>query len=279
MMDLKNSMEMNEMKEAIRNEIIEFVKKYEEKPGINTKWGIPLVGFGDARHPFILSLKEVISSSHQLPSEVLPDASIVIAYYVPFTRELAKVNAEYGRMAAPLWAESYEETNAMFGILNQHLIGFLEGLGFKGAVSKEASTFNQEKLISNWSQRHFGYAAGLGTFGINNMLITKSGCCGRYSTVVTNLPMEPDQPMEEELCLYKKNGSCGICVRNCPTGALTISAFNRHTCYELCQENAAIYTNFGSSYREEAGDAANSVGSDVCGKCVTGSPCAFWKWR
>ena len=273
MMDLKNSMEMNEMKEAIRNEIIEFVKKYEEKPGINTKWGIPLVGFGDARHPFILSLKEVISSSHQLPSEVLPDASIVIAYYVPFTRELAKVNAEYGRMAAPLWAESYEETNAMFGILNQHLIGFLEGLGFKGAVSKEASTFNQEKLISNWSQRHFGYAAGLGTFGINNMLITKSGCCGRYSTVV------PDQPMEEELCLYKKNGSCGICVRNCPTGALTISDFNRYTCYELCQENAAIYTNFGSSYREEAGDAANSVGSDVCGKCVTGSPCAFRKWR
>lgn len=278
-MDLKNSMEMNEMKEAIRNEIIEFVKKYEEKPGINTKWGIPLVGFGDARHPFILSLKEVISSSHQLPSEVLPDASIVIAYYVPFTRELAKVNAEYGRMAAPLWAESYEETNAMFGVLNQHLIGFLEGLGFKGAVSKEASTFNQEKLISNWSQRHFGYAAGLGTFGINNMLITKSGCCGRYSTVVTNLPLEPDQPIDEELCLYKKYGSCGICVRNCPTGALTISAFNRHTCYELCQENAAIYNNFGSSYREEAGDAATCAGSDVCGKCVTGSPCAFWKWR
>lgn len=278
-MDLKNSLEKNGIKEAIRSEIIEFVKKYEEKSGINTKWGTPLVGFGDARHPAILSLKEVISPSHQLPSEVLPDASIVVAYYVPFTRELAKINVEYGRMAAPSWAESYEESNAMFGILNQHLIGFLEGLGFKGAVSQEASTFNQEKLISNWSQRHFAYAAGLGTFGINNMLITKSGCCGRFSTVVTNLPLEPDQPIDEELCLYKKNGSCGICVRNCPTGALTISDFNRYTCYELCQENAAVYTNFGSSYTDEDGEAANSVGSDVCGKCVTGSPCAFRKWR
>lgn len=270
---------MNEMKEAIRNEIIEFVKKYEEKTGINTEWGTPLVGFADARHPAILALKEVISSAHQLPTETLPDASAVIAYYVPFTRELAKINTEYGRLAAPEWAESYEQTNTMFGVLNQHLIGFLEGLGFKGAVSKEASTFNQEKLISNWSQRHFAYAAGLGTFGINNMLITKSGCCGRYSTVVTNLPLEPDQPIDKEICLYKKNGSCGICVRNCPTGALTVSDFNRYACYELCQENAAIYTNFGSSYLEEAGDAANSAGSDVCGKCITASPCAFWKLK
>lgn len=270
---------MNEMKEAIRNEIIEFIKKYEEKPAINTKWGTPLVGFGDARHPAILSLKEVISPSHQMPTEVLPDASVVVTYYVPFTRELAKINAEYGRMAAPEWAESYEETNAMFKVLNQHLIGFLEGLGFRGAVSPEASTFDQEKLISNWSQRHFSYAAGLGTFGINNMLITKNGCCGRYSTVVTNLPVEPDQPIEEELCLYKKNGSCGICVQNCPTGALTFAGFNRHTCYELCQENAGIYRNFGSSYMDEGGEAANSVGSDVCGKCVTGSPCALWKLK
>ena len=278
-MDLKNGMEMNGMKERIRSEIADFVRIYGEKPGINTKWGIPLVGFADALHPSILSLKEVISHDHQLPTEVLSDGSIVIAYYVPFTRELAKINAEYGRMAAPAWAESYEQTNAMFGVLNEHLIDFLEGLGFKGAVSKEASTFNQEKLISNWSQRHFAYAAGLGTFGINNMLITKSGCCGRYSTVVTNLPLEPDQPIDEELCLYKKNGSCGICVRNCPTGALTVSDFNRYACYELCQENAAIYTNFGSSYLEEAGDAANSAGSDVCGKCITASPCAFWKLK
>ena len=268
---------MNGIKETIRSEIIDFVRMYEEKPGINTKWGIPLVGFADARHPSILALKEVISSAHQLPTEILPDASAVIAYYVPFTRELAKINAEYGRLAAPEWAESYEQTNTMFGVLNQHLIGLLEGFGFKGAVSPEAGTFNQEKLISNWSQRHMAYAAGLGTFGINNMLITKSGCCGRYSTVVTNLLIEPDEPIAEELCLYKKNGSCGICVRNCPTGALTISAFNRYTCYGLCQENAAIYTDFGSSYLEEAGDAANSVGSDVCGKCITASPCAFWK--
>ena len=48
-------------------------------------------------------------------------------------------------------------------------------------------------------------------------------------------------------------------------------------CYAVCQENAKIYTQFGSSYTNEDGTGANSVGSEVCGKCITGSPCAFWK--
>ena len=43
------------------------------------------------------------------------------------------------------------------------------------------------------------------------------------------------------------------------------------------KENAKLYTQFGSSYTNEDGTGANSVGSEVCGKCITGSPCAFWK--
>ncbi len=64
--------------------------KYEEKEAISTKWGMPLVGFADAKHPFILKLKNIVSPSHEIPTDVLNDASIVIAYYIPFTKELAK---------------------------------------------------------------------------------------------------------------------------------------------------------------------------------------------
>ncbi|MDD3403324.1 MAG: hypothetical protein PHQ72_08215 [Hespellia sp.] len=44
----------------------------------------------------------------------------------------------------------------------------------------------------------------------------------------------------------------------------------------ILQKNAEVYTDFGSSYVDETGEDANSVGSEVCGKCVTQSPCAFW---
>ncbi|MBP2654723.1 MAG: epoxyqueuosine reductase [Firmicutes bacterium] len=264
------------VKEKIKSEIYDFVKKYEGQDDITTKWGTPLVGFANANHPFILNLKKLITPTHVMPADVLLDASIVLAYFIPFTTELAKTNTSASRLASAEWALAYEETNAMFGHLNSHIIEYLSNLGYKAAIAREAATFSTQKLISNWSHRHFAYAAGLGTFGINNMLITRSGCCGRFYTIVTNLDIAADEPMKEELCLYKKNGSCRICIKNCLVGALSESGYERKICYSMLKENAAIYTEFGSSYLDETGEKANSTGSEVCGKCVTSSPCAFY---
>ena len=267
------------MKNKITELITEYVEEYEKRPDVSTKWGVPIVGFADANHPYLLALKETISSSHQLPSEVLSDASIVIAYYLPFTEELAKTNRTDAKIASPEWALAYEETNALFSSINRYLVKELIQRGYHAAVSTEAATFDQKTLKSNWSQRHFAWAAGLGTFGLNNMLITNQGCCGRYSTIVTNLSVIPDQPVMEEYCLYKKNGSCGICVRNCPSGALSVNGFHRGKCYEILQKNAELYTEFGSSYMDSTGENANSIGSEVCGKCVVYPPCAFSRIR
>ena len=75
--------------------------------------GIALVGFADAWHPYIQNLPRLISPSHELPQNVLPDAKIIIAYYVPFTKDLAKTNRTEGILASPEWARAYEETNAL----------------------------------------------------------------------------------------------------------------------------------------------------------------------
>lgn len=264
------------MKERVRNTIEEFVKEYETRPGIATAWGKPLVGFADAAHPYIRDLKKLIGPDHGLPEDVLEDARIVVAYFVPFTRELAASNEKFGELASPQWARAYEETNKMLAELNQFLIERLKTWGYLAGVSPEAATFDQNRLKSNWSHRHFAYAAGLGTFGINNMLITRSGCCGRYSTVVTNLQTEPDSPMEEELCLYKRRGSCGVCVSHCAEKALTLEGYDRKLCYEVCKRNAKVHTGYGSSYQTQELDAPNSEGSEVCGKCVVKLPCSFW---
>ena len=262
------------MKEKITLMIQEFVKAYETQSHITTNWGKPLVGFADANHPDILNLKETISPTHKLPSEVLSSATVVITYFVPFTRDLAETNRLDGDMASPEWALAYEETNAMFSKMNTFLISELESMGYQACVSPEASTFDQNKLISNWSHRHFARVGGLGTFGINNMLITKTGCCGRYGSVVTNLQVVPDEPLEEDYCFYKRNGRCGICVRRCPSGALTLEGYDRDKCYQVLKKNAAHYTGFGSSYSNETGEP-NSIGSEVCGKCVANVPCSF----
>lgn len=80
------------MKKQIIDMIHNFVKEYEKKNDISTKWGEPLVGFADANDPYILNLKELITPTHNLPTDVLSSPSIVIAYFVPFTKELARTN-------------------------------------------------------------------------------------------------------------------------------------------------------------------------------------------
>lgn len=114
------------MKDKIAKLIRGFVKDYEQKGDRSTKWGEPLVGFADAHHPYILNLKKNISESHSLPADVLPDASIVIAYFIPFTKELANTNQIAGDIASTEWALAYEETNALFPMLNGYIISELQ---------------------------------------------------------------------------------------------------------------------------------------------------------
>lgn len=95
-----------------------------------TRWQEPLVGFADANHPEILSLKKIIGPNHALPVDVIPDALIVIAYFIPFTKELADTNRIPNEIAPPEWARAYEKTNAMFVNLNAYLISHLKDLGY-----------------------------------------------------------------------------------------------------------------------------------------------------
>lgn len=261
-----------DIKSMITQDIIEYVKRESDRCSLHELWGEPVVGFADAEHPYIMELKNTVHPQHQMPRDVMPDASIVIAYFIPFSRWMPDTNNTAG-LSSPEWAEGYELTNAMFGRLNQHIIDTVRLLGFDAATAPQAGVFYRDEVISHWSFRHFAYAAGLGTFGLNNMLITEKGCAGRCNTVVTNLDIQPDEPQTEEACLYKRNGSCGACVSGCPSGALMKDRYDRHLCYEQCLKNAAVYDSFGSSYT----DGTENIGSEVCGKCVTGMPCTFRK--
>ncbi len=91
-----------------------------------------------------------------------------------------------------------------------------------------------------------------------------------------NLDVVPDVPSTEEYCAFRKSGRCGGCVVRCPSGALTKEGYDREKCYQVLRTNAGLYTEFGSSYTNEAGDQPNREGSEVCGKCVANVPCSFF---
>lgn len=270
-----------ELRQEIELYIADFIKKYSHERHLQTVFGSPLVGFADANSDYFKSIKAVTNEKHALPGDILPNASLVISYYIPFTKELAESNdskvdctdAGSGfEHCSDRWACAYIELNTLMAELNIALAAFVRSKGYDAAVVTDATKFDPSILMSYWSQRHIAYAAGLGTFGMNNMLISKKGCCGRYNSIVTAIPtsvITPDAPLAEERCLFKKNGSCGVCMRRCPIHALSpdpdsdkAPLFKRSSCYESCLKNAAKYP-----------------GADVCGKCVTAAACAFLDLR
>lgn len=262
------------LKNKITDEIVSFVGKENKINKMGNIWKDPIVGFADVWHPYVRRLREIVHERHQMPEEVIPEASIVIVYFVPFAEWITISNKERG-LASSEWAQSYEETNAMFSRLNEHITDFIHKLGYKAAVAPESKVFYRDEVISRWSFRHFAYAAGIGTFGLNNMLITDKGCAGRLSTVVTDLDIKGGEPKKEEACLYKRNGSCGLCVMKCPAEALTAEGFDRNRCFEQCLKNASVYNDFGSSYTSGPEDNIRGSGSEVCGKCIAGLPCTY----
>jgi epoxyqueuosine reductase QueG len=248
------------IKDRIIDEIHEFVKRSKIDSGTTTRWKKPIVGFADAKDPLFAVLKRVISTEHLLPRDLLPTAKTVIAFFIPFERQVAISNIT-GTLASEQWAIAYVETNRLIAAICEHMQGSLESDNYHVETIPATHNFDMAKLVSNWSHRHIGYIAGLGKFGVNNMIITERGCCGRIGSFVTDLDLDADRRSQKEACLYRHDASCLKCVDRCVNTALFEDRFDRFRCYDMCLRNEKQFNDLGTA--------------DVCGKCLVGLPCTF----
>ncbi len=247
------------MTNKIETIIKQFVEQYPERMNVQTKWKEPLIAYADSMDEMFDKLKDVVSPSHAMPKDFLPEAKTVVAYFIPFDEAIVKSNME-GKESSKVWAKAYIETNQLILDLNTFIKNELQNLGYKSNIIPATHNFDYKKLISDWSHRHVAFIAGLGKFGLNNMLITDKGCCGRVGTFITDLKIEPTKRNNSENCLYKHMNVCKKCVDRCVNDALKIDSFDRHKCYEMCLYNDKLHSDIGLS--------------DVCGKCLVNVPCS-----
>jgi epoxyqueuosine reductase len=97
---------------------------------------------------------------------------------------------------------------------------FLESkLGAKVAtipLSTPYEIHNDRRAIADFSQRHAAVAAGLGTFGRNNLVIhPRFGTRVNFVSIITNLALQSSPRNNEDICIH-----CNLCVENCPGRAL-----------------------------------------------------------
>lgn len=246
--------------QKLKSLIIDFVANYRVSLQTRTNWKPPLTAFASADDPLFLELKNIVSPSHALPHDFISDAETVISFFLPFENSVVRSNVDE-RKCSKEWAVAYVETNRLIQDLNIDIDRYLSERGFRSAIIPATHNYNPESLMSDWSHRHVAYIAGLGKFGINNMLITEKGCCGRIGSMVTSAYIAPTPRDGSEYCLYQFNGSCGKCIDRCVVEALFVDSFERKKCYSMCLENDKYHSDLKLT--------------DVCGKCLVGVPCSF----
>jgi len=100
---------------------------------------------------------------------------------------------------------------------------------------------NMSGAIGEVSLRHAALAAGLGNFGLHNLIIhPRFGSRVIFNALITNLSLPSDPPLTERLCI-----DCRACVDNCPAGALNEAG---KTQVGRCLKNSQPY-GVGSSIR------------------------------
>jgi epoxyqueuosine reductase len=118
---------------------------------------------------------------------------------------------------------------------------------------------------SPWSHRHIAYAAGLGSFGMNDFFISEMGSAHRCGSLVVGVPLEPDReklPQYRHNCLHHHDGECLECAARCPVNANSEAGHDKNKCAN----------NVLSSVPRN--QIVNNINIYGCGLCATGTPCS-----
>lgn len=242
----------------------------------------PLVGFAAGDDPVFVQLKTVIGEFHLTPREAMakiaakkgvefpPEREVgIISYILPITRATRRENAGMTDMPSRRWAHTRCYGEQFNRSVQAHIVKMLEGEGCL-AVAPQLDDdmfriFVDDRIgyASTWSQRHVAFAAGHGTFGLCDGLITQAGKAHRVGSVVVNRHLSSPRRTSDihADCLFFQGKGCTECARRCPAGAITEKGHDKELCREYSDGKRPIIKEL--------------YGIDIygCGLCQTGVPC------
>ncbi len=243
----------------------------------------PLVGFARGDDPIFEELKSVIGPHHFTPAEIMgwqaknngvdappADEISVVAFVMPIASKTTEENSRQKERPSERWAQARLHGEMFSQDIVCEIVTHLMDQGVLAVSPDVTPMFSKKRYpgvgwASPWSHRHIAYAAGLGTFGMHDFLITERGCAHRLGSFVVNLKLNPDRKRPADLhahCLHHQGWKCLACARRCPVEAIDEkNAHDKERCYQhvarslaYCNRNYHIFI-YG------------------CGLCATGVPC------
>lgn len=228
----------------------------------------PLFAVGEADDPIFATYQnpEVVHADYMLPADWLPGARSVISFFVPFTERVKRANAVMSMRPADEWLHARCEGQEMLRALCLFVRDWFEGKGYAAvAPSCDPRMRMVDRFACNWSERHTGYACGLGTFGLSKGLLTAKGVAGRIGSVITSLAIPATERSYQDV--YAHCTMCGKCAANCPVKCIDASrGVHQAKAHAPCSRFLDTIESMpprGESQKIRYG----------CGKCQVGVPC------
>jgi epoxyqueuosine reductase QueG len=164
-------------------------------------------------------------------------------------RLLDPVIEEIKDSPTPLYLHHYRQLNFFLDRAALLLSFHIQELGFNALPAPASQILDWEKQTAHVSHKRIGCLAGLGWIGRNNLLVNPEfGARFRLVTVLTDMPLEADNPLEGGC------GECRKCLKPCPAQAIGERSedFDHLVCFEKLKE-----------FRNR-----KIVSQNICGVCV-----------
>ena len=242
-------------------------------------WDTALVGFSSGSDQLWQQYKEYVGAFHWTPWEVFnqhtqeenvkADALTVISWILPQRKQIRETNRRAGTYPSEEWARIRVYGEEFNVALRHHVVKNFQDAGYAAVAPMLVPNWtiiNSERFsyASSWSERHAAHAAGLGTFGLCDGLITAKGKAMRAGSVVAKISIKPTpRPYSnhQAYCLFYADGTCGKCIDRCPARAITEEGHEKEKCRK----------HLGRS-REYVKKTYKFQGYG-CGLCQVGVPC------
>ncbi|MDH7594413.1 MAG: epoxyqueuosine reductase [Methanomicrobiales archaeon] len=148
------------------------------------------------------------------PDSIMPGTKSVIVIGLPIPLPVLETAPSI------YYREQYHTVNQLLDQYTYRIANFLTSRGYPSVFVPRDGYGSIEVLLKNpvafFSHRHAAYLAGLGTFGVNNMILTPDfGPRVRFGSVFTTAELQSNRLLAEKLCTRYLN-----CVRHCPSKAL-----------------------------------------------------------
>ena len=275
------------IKDYVRTSPANRLTSFNDEPIFNE----PLVGIADGDDPIFQEYKSIIGDFHFTPREVLamdrqeqggdaekePGNVSVISFIMPATYETRLSLRSESRIPSLRWNHTRWQGQNLINELSKYVVSLLEELGCQALVPELADFYKiffsePDVRMSNWSQRHIAYAAGLGTFSLNDGFITPRGIAIRCGSVVTDIALMPTPRVYADHlanCLFYRDKSCQRCIERCPVGAISEEGHDKKKCRDFLVEGQRVVL-------KELGRDEGYIGTYLgCGLCQTRVPCEF----